>query len=87
MQGEAPALFVRRKGADMPEDLSRGTQQAEQIDWCKSTLLNLVIQASFMLTVATCRSAMTHGQHIHCVSWLMGTFALAFGCMPSQHVT
>ncbi len=57
-QGDAPALLVRRKGACLPEDLGRGSAEAEQIDWCRSVLLNLVIQASFVLTVATCR-------HVH----------------------
>lgn len=57
-QGDAPALLVRRKGAGLPEDLGRGSAQAERIDWCRSTLLNLVIQASFALTVATCRHAL-----------------------------
>ena len=28
-----------------------------RVDWCWSTLLNLVIQTSFQLTVAACRSA------------------------------
>ena len=41
----------------MPEELGRGGQQAEHIDWRKSVLLNLVIQATYCLTVATCRHA------------------------------
>ncbi len=57
MQGGAEKLLVRRKGAGMPKDLGRGSAMAERIDWYKTTLLNLVIQASFLLTVATCRSA------------------------------
>ena len=40
----------------MPEELGRGGQQAERIDWRMSVLLNLVIQATYCLTVATCRS-------------------------------
>ena len=43
----------------MPEELGRGGQQAEHIDWRKSVLLNLVIQATYCLTVATCRHAAT----------------------------
>ena len=43
----------------MPEELGRGRQQAEHIDWRKSVLLNLVIQATYCLTVATCRHAAT----------------------------
>ena len=49
-------MLVRRKGRAMPEELGRGGQQAERIDWRKSVLLNLVIQATYCLTVATCRS-------------------------------
>ena len=50
-------LLVRRKGRAMPAELGRGGQQAERIDWRKSVLLNLVVQATYCLTVATCRSA------------------------------
>lgn len=57
MQGGAAKLLVRRKGAGIPEDLGRGSAMAERIDWYRTTLLNLVIQASFLLTVATCRCA------------------------------
>lgn len=39
----------------MPEELGRGGRQVERIDWRKSVLLNLVIQATYCLTVATCR--------------------------------
>lgn len=39
----------------MPGELGRGGQQAERIDWRKSVLLNLVVQATYCLTVATCR--------------------------------
>ncbi len=49
-------LLVRRKGRAMPAELGRGGQQAERIDWRKSVLLNLVVQATYCLTVATCRS-------------------------------
>ncbi len=55
LQGDDSALLVRRKGRAMPEELGRGGQQAEHIDWRKSVLLNLVIQATYCLTVATCR--------------------------------
>ena len=55
LQGDGSALLVRRKGRAMPEELGRGGQQAEHIDWRKSVLLNLVIQATYCLTVATCR--------------------------------
>ncbi len=48
---------MRRKGRAMPAELGRGGQQAERIDWRKSVLLNLVVQATYCLTVATCRSA------------------------------
>ena len=57
LQGEDSGLLVRRKGRAMPEELGRGGQQAEHIDWRKSVLLNLVIQATYCLTVATCRHA------------------------------
>ena len=46
---------MRRKGRVMPGELGRGGQQAERIDWRKSVLLNLVVQATYCLTVATCR--------------------------------
>ena len=59
MQGDDSGLLVRRKGRAMPEELGRGRQQAEHIDWRKSVLLNLVIQATYCLTVATCRHAAT----------------------------
>lgn len=55
LQGDGSTLLVRRKGRAMPEELGRGGQQAEHIDWRKSVLLNLVIQATYCLTVATCR--------------------------------
>jgi hypothetical protein len=58
-QGDSPGLLVRRKGACLPEDLGRGSAEAERIDWCRSVLLNLVIQSSFVLTVATCRHVPT----------------------------
>ena len=57
MQAGGSALLVRRKGRAMPAELGRGGQQAERIDWRKSVLLNLVVQATYCLTVATCRSA------------------------------
>ena len=56
MQGGGSALLVRRKGRAMPAELGRGGQQAERIDWRQSVLLNLVVQATYCLTVATCRS-------------------------------
>ena len=55
VQGDDASLLVRRKGRAMPAELGRGGQQAEHIDWRKSVLLNLVIQATYCLTVATCR--------------------------------
>ena len=55
VQADGASLLVRRKGRAMPAELGRGGQQAEHIDWRKSVLLNLVIQATYCLTVATCR--------------------------------
>ena len=69
MQGDDSGLLVRRKGRAMPEELGRGGQQAEHIDWRKSVLLNLVIQATYRLTVATCRHAATtvFPANAHCI--------------------
>lgn len=55
VQADGAMLLVRRKGRAMPAELGRGGEQAEHIDWRKSVLLNLVIQATYCLTVATCR--------------------------------
>lgn len=55
--GPGGPLLVRRKGAALPAELDLGGALSPRVDWCWSTLLNLVIQTSFQLTVAACRSA------------------------------
>ncbi|KAK9814210.1 hypothetical protein WJX72_002314 [[Myrmecia] bisecta] len=50
-------LFVRRKGRALPADLALGGEKAGQVNWCRSTLLNLVLQTTFTLTVAACARA------------------------------
>ena len=44
---------MRRKGACMPTDVLSG-QLLRDVDWRASTLLNVVLQTTFSLTVATC---------------------------------
>ena len=46
---------MRRRGAALPRDLDLGGALSPRVDWCASTLLNLVVQTSFRLTVAACR--------------------------------
>ncbi|KAK9832071.1 hypothetical protein WJX81_004065 [Elliptochloris bilobata] len=53
--GPGGPLLVRRKGAALPAELDLGGALSPRVDWCRSTLLNLVIQTSFRLTVAACR--------------------------------
>ena len=55
--GPGGPLLVRRKGAALPGDLDLGGALSPRVDWCASTLLNLVIQTSYRLTVAACRRA------------------------------
>lgn len=52
--GAAPELLVRRRGASLPPDLQLSGALFGAVDWCRSLLLNLVLQARFALTVATC---------------------------------
>ena len=55
--GPGGPLLVRRKGAALPAELDLGGALSPRVDWCASTLLNLVIQTSYRLTVAACRRA------------------------------
>lgn len=55
--GPGGPLLVRRKGNALPSELDLGGALSQRVDWCRSTLLNLVIQTSFRLTVAACRHA------------------------------
>lgn len=65
--GPGGPLLVRRKGAALPADLDLGGALTSRVDWCWSTLLNLVIQTSFQLTVAACRRALCLHSHAQLV--------------------
>ena len=58
LQEDRAPLLVRRKGKSLPADLQFGGEVCEKVDWCRSVLLNMVLQASYDLTVATCRWAL-----------------------------
>lgn len=58
--GAAGPLLVRRKGPALPAELDLGGVMSPRIDWCRSTLLNLVVQTSYRLTVAACRHVPLH---------------------------
>jgi hypothetical protein len=51
-----PAPFiVRRKTVPLPQDLQLSGDRFSDILWDCSVLLNIVLQASFQLTVVACR--------------------------------
>ena len=65
----------------MPGDLGRGGPLAERINWSASVLLNLVIQAGFELTVATCRCGQSCRTHMNFIGEKGGcVFAIAGLC-------
>ncbi len=46
--------FVRRRGAQLPDDLRLSGREFEAVDWGESVLLNLVLQSRYQLTVVAC---------------------------------
>lgn len=53
----APPLAVRRRGAAPPPELQEDSAEGGGVDWRSSVLLNLVLQTSYLLSVAACTCA------------------------------
>ena len=45
---------MRRRGSQPPPELEEGSPQGNLVDWRASVALNLVLQSTFLLSVAAC---------------------------------
>lgn len=51
----------RRRSGDVPAEVVAGAPEGAMVQWRASVMLNLVLQSSFLLSIATCQCALFRG--------------------------
>ena len=69
----------RRRSGEVPAEVVAGAPQGASVQWRATVVLNLVLQSSFLLSIATCRCTPSLSPRLTCIN---GAWRGRQGCQP-----